>query len=567
MIKLLSILIPIYFCSAIFPEAKLRNKKKTLIEKISPRKVKVKKKAELLSLEPIKESEQKLSEQETNSGEIKEEGKANKEAEKISVESNKKINSDEDEIQTEKKNDSAKTPSTEIKIDLNEVKVGIFGFIKADFVHSDKAMLSFGRENLTAPNQAKRIVQNDDREPRSLFSMRETSIGFNPKFGKNLESVIQFDLMDINKGNGGPASNPRIVQAYIEYRFSPKLELFAGQKWDIFSPLYPDTYNIISGLLGSGNIGWFREQIGLKHSLTNTLNLKYSLGNPNINISPNVQNKVERSKYPTLAFQLEFIPSDKTKIYFSGIYARLLHNDPNDNSVYLNQKISSNRLFDQRHEADSQGLSFGFARKITSNLELKSEFHHGKNMDNLSLLATSSVKNLNSSTFFPKYKDEYKSITEIGGWLSLKWDINEKWETVLLSGQVKIMNVKDLPFPNNYAANPRFDSFRIPSSDFSLNVTSANETNVWGDSSLGAIIRNSTLGGSIAHKFEGNFKLFFYYQYTETHYKDDKSFSGFGHYFFTTNSTQTRPILQTINYDEGNKPHTHLIRMGAMQTF
>lgn len=80
-------------------------------------------------------------------------------------------------------------------------------------------MLSFGRENLTAPNQAKRIVQNDDRDPRSLMSIRETSIGFKPKFGNNLHSVIQFDLMDINQGNAGPAGKPRIVQAYIEYKF------------------------------------------------------------------------------------------------------------------------------------------------------------------------------------------------------------------------------------------------------------------------------------------------------------------------------------------------------------
>ncbi|MBK7057786.1 MAG: hypothetical protein IPH52_22585 [Leptospiraceae bacterium] len=71
-------------------------------------------------------------------------------------------------------------------IKLPEVSVEIFGFIKADYVYSNQAMLSFGRENLTAPNQAKRIVQNDDRDQRSLMSIRETSIGFKPKFGNNL---------------------------------------------------------------------------------------------------------------------------------------------------------------------------------------------------------------------------------------------------------------------------------------------------------------------------------------------------------------------------------------------
>ncbi len=556
------------------------------------------------------ETEIKPTEQESKSTEKKiEQEPTPAETKKETPEEKKEITNEPKKLSTEEKTEPKNTyvekpNQTEIKMDLAEVKVGIFGFIKADFVHSDRAMLSFGRENLTAPNQAKRIVQNDDREPRSLFSMRETSIGFNPKFGKNLESVIQFDLMDINKGNGGPASNPRIVQAYIEYKFSSKLELFAGQKWDIFSPLYPDTYNIISGLLGSGNIGWFREQIGLKHSLTEKLNLRYSLGNPNININPNVQNNIERSKYPTFAFQFEYLPSDKTKIYVSGIYASLLHYDPNDGARYLNRNYDSFNINEKKVYLDSQGLSFGWLRKFTSNLELKSEFHFGKNMDNLSLLATSAARSFTvadraivtntlpdgrefisngdfaqvsgvSQRFSPIYNRTYiKSFSEVGIWFSLKWDVNEKYEAVFLAGQVITSGGSFASRTQIRNTNNNVSAFGSRGNDFAGNVgglaSQSGSPNIWGDSQMGSVYKNSTIGGSIARKFEGNFKLFVYYQFTETEYRDDPNVKGFGHYFYFPNnysSSNIRPLADTIHYDAGNKPHTHLIRAGAMQTF
>ncbi|MDX1959007.1 MAG: hypothetical protein SFU98_10565 [Leptospiraceae bacterium] len=463
----------------------------------------------------------------------------------------------------------------EITLKLPDISVGIFGFIKADYVYSNQAMLSFGRENLTAPNQAKRVVQNDDRDSRSLFSMRETSIGFKPKFGNNLSSVIQFDLMDVNQGNGGLAGKPRIVQAFIEYKFTNKLELFAGQKWDIFSPLYPDTYNIISGLLGSGNLGWFREQIGLKHSIHPKFDILYSIGNSNLNTTPNVSPNVELTKAPTFAFQIKFLPTSDINFYLSGIYSNLKHNEPSYNARYLSDDYFFIPI-SRRVNKISQGISLGFEYKPTKKFSIRGEGHYGRNLDNLSLLSLSTVqvatlgqKISESSTPFafdpnsnPYSRNipTFSSTKEAGAWVSFLYNITPEWELIGLTGKTQILNPGDL---NSASVQSGSTGNTRP-----LNLNQTN-VDVWGSDQLGAVISNSSLGGSIARVFEGNMKLFFYYQYTETEYRTSFRQKGIFRYIDNINAEGRITLNNSalVGQTSSDTPHAHLIRSGVMMTF
>lgn len=485
-------------------------------------------------------------------------------------------------LQQENKESPEESKTKTIKVP--EINVEIFGFIKADYVYSNQAMLSFGRENLSAPNQAKRIVQNDDRDPRSLMSIRETSIGFKPKFGNNLHSVIQFDLMDINQGNAGPAGKPRIVQAYIEYKFGNRLDFFAGQKWDIFSPLYPDTYNIISGLLGSGNLGWFREQMGFKHYLSSQFNFTYSIGNSNLNTTPNVSNNVELTKAPTFAFQLEWIQSNKLNFFLSGIYSNLKYYDPNYSALYLNNNYSnatignvSNSMIFNSNKINrvSNGISLSAQWKLSPNLNIKGETHIGQNLDNLSTLSQSSVQvtstgqSLLQSSSPIAYKSnivsggraEYNSIREAGAWISILYNLSENWEIIFLTGRTKILNPGKL--------NAAFES--VSDNQYYLKEMNKNQSNVsvWGSDQIGSVITNSSIGGSIARRLEGNFKLFVYYQYTETEYNSSSRQKGIGRLISSVNNDGSINWNQPDSAipDSGNMPHAHLIRAGAMMTF
>jgi hypothetical protein len=543
-----------------------------------------------------KETNQKSIKREVEIIRIKEEPdtKANQylpkqlEENKLSQDSNTQSNAKEVEEKKDVEGLQAKETISDNKsktIKLPEVSVEIFGFIKADYVYSNQAMLSFGRENLTAPNQAKRIVQNDDRDQRSLMSIRETSIGFKPKFGNNLHSVIQFDLMDINQGNGGPAGKPRIVQAYIEYKFGNKMDFFAGQKWDIFSPLYPDTYNIISGLLGSGNLGWFREQMGFKHYLSSQFNLSYSIGNSNLNTTPNVSPNVELTKAPTFAFQLEWIPTNQLNLYLSGIYSNLKYYDPNYSALYLNNNYSSSSsgfddsysqlLNNKKVSRVSSGISLSAQWKLASNLNIKGETHIGQNLDNFSTLTQSAVQVTSygqsllqsssplayRSNFVDGGRTQYNSIREVGAWMSILYNITEHWEIIFLAGKTKILNPERL--------KTSFES--VSGNQFYLKEMNQNQpnVNVWGSDQLGSVITNSTIGGSVARILEGNFKLFVYYQYTETEYKTSDRQKGIGRLISSigNDGSISWNSANAAIPDSGNLPHAHLIRAGAMMNF
>lgn len=480
------------------------------------------------------------------------------------------------------KTSSEEQESTEIKkpkklsVEIPKFKVDLFGFIKADYVHSNRAMLSFGRENLAAPNMAKRIVQNDDRDPVNVVNIRETLVGFTPRYGKNLSATLQFSFLDLNRGNGGLATSPAISQAFIEYQ-TEKFVFFAGQKWDIFSPLYPDTYNIFSGLLGSGNLGLFREQIGMKHILSQFLEFTYSLGNSGLNTGPNVLPTVEQSKGSTLAFQLKYKPIENLHLYLSGIYANLKYSDPNYNSMYINRDYTGIPLLDnKRIYQESKGISFSIQYDISKNLVWKGETHVGQNMDNLSLLSLGSAQ-INymgqsilqsgspvayAETNVKPIKRELKPIREFGIWSSITYKWKEDIELGFLLGTAEILNKENLK--TSFTKNAD-NSFQLRE----MNLNQSN-VNIWTSDELGGVYKNSTIGGSIAKILEANWKIFLYYQYTETRYvtTERQSFPG-KHIERITESGEIiwKQNLNSYVHDSGNSPHTHLVRIGAILSF
>lgn len=143
---------------------------------------------------------------------------------------------DRQETEMQKESEGSITESKLIKISDNESKwkLSFYGFIKNDYVYANHAILSYGRENLVAPNQAKRQVQRDDYQARSNIQLGDSRLGFKSEFGPNLSGIIELDFIDFSQSSPNVNVRPRLRQAFFNWTISNKWDIFAGQKWDIF---------------------------------------------------------------------------------------------------------------------------------------------------------------------------------------------------------------------------------------------------------------------------------------------------------------------------------------------
>jgi hypothetical protein len=495
----------------------------------------------------------------------------------------KEVSKDTNQVVVTENQNSKKTDEIKKQVlNPDNWKVDIFGFLKADYVFSNKALLSYGYENLSAPNQVKREVQLDDRDPRSLISIRETSLGFKPQYGKKVYGVVQFDLMDVSQASPGPGGKPRVVQAYFGYKSNERLEFFAGQKWDIFSPLYPDTYNIISGLYSQGNSGWFREQMGFSYQSSSSLKMSLALGNTTTNSSQTVSRNLELNNTPTFATQFQLGSNENNLFYISTIYSTIKVSDPYRDRVGISSPSSSNlssfesgvpinydfsiqsvanspnTLKPQRVYRDAGGISFGWQYK-TERLSLKTEFTHGRNLGDLNTLTTSSIQRNRG----------FNTIVETGFWISILYKWNADYELGFLLGAMKINNPNSLTSPTVATVDSSGQNI-LRERDFSLIQFNTATSGVWGNSQLSSVQKNHTVGFSVAKNLEGDAKLFFQYQWMETEYYVPNSKKGFQRYLIVDSNRfffNEQGLASAMRGEAGPKPNAHLIRMGVMINF
>jgi hypothetical protein len=476
-----------------------------------------------------------------------------------------------------------------------------YGFIKTDYVHSSNAGLSYGREMLGAVNTAKRQLQADDTAGRGNIQLADTRYGMRLKFTNALTGTIELDLMDFDKSNPNVNTRPRIRQAFFSYNLE-SWEIFAGQRWDIFAPVNPESYNIVSSSFGNGNVGWQREQMGVAKKLLQDLTFTAAIGNGAVNNTTSPVIGGELNKTPTVAAQIKYVPNASNTFFLSGITYSKQYIDPTldttagkalqydaSTSYYA---LGTDLSKTNRIRRNSSGVSIGHEFKSSDNkLRVRWEATYGQNLGDINTLsiangdqrtmardyATSNMGYLTSSTsgnpFFNSqgstYTDgsyinylnkrtEVVSIVERSAFISAVYKILPDWELGIFGGASQIINKKDLVQAGTGATL----------TDYSV-MQAAPTTGIWTSANQGKIRESSDVGYHLTYLL-GPVKIFFQHEYIRTFYQDPERSKGLAAYIKSIDVD-----TGTITYNTVKLPHltasaeatTHVVRFGAMVPF
>ena len=486
-------------------------------------------------------------------------------------------------------------------------KLAFYGFVKADYIYATKSVVSYGRENLQAANQAKRQVQRDDYQTRQNIQLHDTRLGFKSKYSDKLTGVIEMDFIDFDKSSPNVNVRPRLRQAYVDWDVSKQFQLFAGQKWDIFSPLNPDTYNIINNLLYLGNVGWMREQFGFGYQIIPSIKLSAAVGNTAVNVNPG-PSVVEKNPSPTFAFQIKWTPNKENTVYLSGISVRKLYSDPNsDPTLMANKSLfydgSANSYYYPTYQLgkspkiyrEASGLSLGSEyRPEGEKFRLKWEGNWGRNLSDLNTLGIGQAQvttagkrflfsetgiltqsssdgllnrsNKNGLYAYEKDRAEVVSIEEMGGWVSTIYKIDPKFELGIFMGATKISNPKNLE-PANKISTTNPDKYELV--DFSK--TQSDPANgIWSPALIGRMRESSSIGYHLTYLAETGLKIFFQHEYIQTFYQDAAREKGIYAFIKSVDIDTGTIALKEVTpgyLKASEKATAHMIRVGTIFNF
>ncbi|MFH1504193.1 MAG: hypothetical protein ABIH08_02220 [Candidatus Omnitrophota bacterium] len=262
----------------------------------------------------------------------------------------------------------AGSPAAESLVSGHKVKM--YGFLKLDSSIDDSKT-----NNPDAPKYASSEATVSDEKQYAMTAMN-TRLGLNYS-GSDLGAAktfgnVELDFYDTASDN---SQKPRMRHAYFKLNY-PRWELLAGQTWDIFGPLGPNTLNTNGYLWNGGNIGFRRPQVRL------TNNFDFNEGkkvvtqlsiNRNIGIANGTVNTGENSGYPMAqaraAYTFPFL-GEKSTIGVAGLYGMEEYN-------------RNDTVTDDNYDVSQWGVGLDLSTAFNSWLSLKGEFFRGSNLDAL----------------------------------------------------------------------------------------------------------------------------------------------------------------------------------------
>ena len=463
---------------------------------------------------------------------------------------------DKEEKKTEKttKKPAGKESSSKVS-KKPDVIIKVYGFGKFDYKYASRATTFFGTEGVRKPNAAKRQTESDDSHTRSAFQANQTRIGVKVKLGKKATAAIETDF-DNSHGTDNTAVSDylRLRQAYIIYRFTPSLEIFAGKKWDIFSPLVPKTFNVTSILFGAGNVGWIRDQAGIhikKKGDSNQFGLKAAIGNIGKDGGAGPKNTLVYNKSPLGIMQLYYKHKKVFSLYLSGIGGSVLYknadlestntlDDPLQDITSLNP-TDNTLLMPSKVRSFAGGVSLGMMYNIADKIKLTAEFQKGTNLGDLYALGNSkmtskteaarfndtllSVYNTSELTTLKNYMlwTDYQSTHETSGWICLGFKMNSRVNINVFLGASII-------------DNPEY-----------LSSASGDLTVSGGATTSGDVQEAHLYGTNISYKLMDNLLVYVEYNYLKTRYHESERTKG-----EIANITSINPTTGAITIDVKN---------------
>lgn len=195
--------------------------------------------------------------------------------------------------------------------------VEVYGQVKADIAFTKKS----GSNNAgVLQTNAGRPSTGDD--PESQFAAQDTRLGFNLKApdldnGGKASAKIEWDFF----GGSVGTYSPRLRLAYADLAFE-KWSLRAGQDWDFFAPLGPNTFNP-GWLFRGGNLGVRHVQATLTNKWGEQLG---GVVTTKVGVLDIDETEQEDSGVPVVGAYAQYdktIAGVKSTVGVGGIYGRL----------------------------------------------------------------------------------------------------------------------------------------------------------------------------------------------------------------------------------------------------
>lgn len=474
-----------------------------------------------------------------------------------------------------------------------ELQTHIFGRIKSDFTYSDNAVLSYGNESQHSPTSVKRNVMARDANSRSGISASQTMFGIKVDYGNKINGTVMIDFIDLSQSNAIISSKPRILMALGTYKPNSHFEVFGGQTFDIFSNLIPHTFNMAGLMNEAGNVGFTRQQFGIKYKFSK-LTITTALGMPNINFGkaePSLNSELNRT--PTIAGNIKYELNDKLKIHFSLITVDLKVRQPlidhsRDNQFLfwdvtnVKKEDKVNNTYPQSYVLGGDGVttvkcggySLGLEFDLLKNFSAKSELNFGQNIDSISSSGLSRIQvstdkeNLDNSKLgvftsndplFESLKNStrptFRSVKELGGWISLEYKLNEEFAIGIHGSVSKIINPEDLNSANQD----------------NLFKSQVNTGNYWNISSIvGGIRENSVKGYRLSYSPDPKMIFFLQHDYLVTFYKDSDRNKDIQNHIESINLSTREIKLRPVAFSylsSSARTDAQMIRIGMMFPF
>jgi hypothetical protein len=297
-----------------------------------------------------------------------------------------------------------------------------YALIKPTIIVSSSAVESFGQPNATAATAAGNpVLAAIQDEALTTFQIGQTRLGFWFNDKAPVRGQFELDFIDFTKSSPTTGAVPRLRIAKVEWQLTDELLLAAGQDWDLFQPVNPHSFNIVSVAYQAGNSAFMRQQAKFIFQ-TASLELSGALGLAGINNTARALIP-EYSRIPTVAARAALLFGTAGRIGVSGIGTswRFAPDQPTERKAF----------------AGSAGL-YGDVTPIAG-LNLRFEAYYGQNLANLGALTLGNGNATND-------------ISEVGGFLSARNNFTDNHALYGLIGTARVLNDEDVLAAYSYPA-------------------------------------------------------------------------------------------------------------------
>ncbi len=262
--------------------------------------------------------------------------------------------------------------TTQAALDFN-----VYGIMKTSIVSASQQINSFGKSTFSAHTHAAAVdttnsaTEKYSKERRTSFQTQQSRVGAIINSGNKISARIEFDFIDFNQSTHAAGLQTRLRLAYMDYKFSDKLSLSAGQKWLSFMGVVPYMNNLVQANFYSGNTGFIGQEASLKY-VTDHFDFYGSILAKGNNRTAS-QTSTELGAQPGVSLRADYKLS-KGIIGLAAVAAKVETDAlaANTSNTYENGNSFVYKIFTK--------MNFG-------GLDFRAEAFNGQNTENLALLA------------------------------------------------------------------------------------------------------------------------------------------------------------------------------------